>query len=387
MPRSSVPPRIPRPTPAPLAVSPRVEALRADPSTVDDFWAGVPATPLVEPGPDGDVLLTFLWRERRPTHAVLALVNKLTDRHDLAASSMARVPGTGVWHLTYRVRDDWLGSYQLAPDEGDTPADLRDLAARGIPDPRNPDRLPPARSVAAAPGADRPEWWRPRPGTPAGALDTVTVDDRRVWRYAPPGYDAAAGPYPLLVLLDGDVWGPALPVAPMLDNLIAAGLLPPLVALLPDSVDRPTRFTEYACQASTVEFLCRLPVLCGLNVTADPARTVVAGQSLGGLMAAFAGLLAPWRFGAVLAQSGAFWWPSTGEPERLTRSYAVVDRRDLRFHLEVGLDEWVNVGPNRRLRDILVEGGYPVTYAEFAGGHDRACWRERLPAALIGLYA
>ena len=44
-------------------------------------------------------------------------------------------------------------------------------------------------------------------------------------------------------------------------------------------------------------------------LTADPARTVVAGQSLGGLGAAYAGLTAPHRFGGVLAQSGSYWWP------------------------------------------------------------------------------
>jgi enterochelin esterase family protein len=57
----------------------------------------------------------------------------------------------------------------------------------------------------------------------------------------------------------------------------------------------------------------------------------------------------------------------------------------VRWHVEVGLDEWVNLRPNRHLRDVLTARGYRLTYAEFAGGHDRLCWRERLGDALVNL--
>ncbi|MEV7230854.1 enterochelin esterase [Polymorphospora sp. NPDC051019] len=402
---------------------PRIETLRRDlasgagPAVLAYFWSEVEktGTPLVAPAPDdpGDTVLTFVWRERRPTRAVLLLVNKLADRADLGRSAMTRLPGTDLWHLTYQVRAEWSGSYQIAPDDTGSPDDAgrvpptgpaywRELAGRAVADPLNPETLPqhrpPHKSVAYGPATPRSGWWRPRPGVPAGAVDTVRVPTRlaggprRVWRYTPPGHRPGGGPYPLLVLLDGDVWGPLLPVAPTLDNLIHAGLLPPLVALMPDSVDRPTRFTEYACRPEYVEFL-RTDLIghagADLAVTDDPARTVVAGQSLGGLTAAFAGLTAPDRFGNVLAQSGAFWWqsgtPDDAGAEWLGHEYAVTARRPLRLHLEVGLDEWVNLRPNRHLRDVLLARGYPVNYLEFAGGHDRLCWRERFGDALASL--
>ncbi|GIE84455.1 hypothetical protein Are01nite_09350 [Actinoplanes regularis] len=356
--------------------------------------------PLVEKDGDG-TLLTFLWRDRGPTNDVLVLVNKLADRNRLDLSRMSRLPGTDLWHLTYRVRNDWQGSYQLAPDEEPAPPAERDaahwrrVATNLTADPLNPETLPqsrpPHRSVAAAPGAAAgPRWWQPRHGTPAGTVDVVELP-RRVWRYTPPGYRPAAGPYPLLVLLDGDVWGPLLPVAPILDNLIAAGRIPPLVALLPHSVDRPTRFTEYACRPDFISFLAdELIPRSGLSVTADPASTVVAGQSLGGLTAAFAGLTRPDRFGNVLSQSGAFWWQSNSpddvDAEWFARQVAVTERRAVRWHVEVGLDEWVNLRPNRHLRDVLTARGYRLTYAEFAGGHDRLCWRDRFGDALAGLF-
>jgi enterochelin esterase-like enzyme len=415
VPPTSVPPRTPQPVPPRTAQSPRIAELASSHTAEDEFWAevGRVGTPLVEsPGDDSDdVLLTFVWRQRTATRDVLLLVNKLADRNDLSRCRMTRLPGTGVWHLTYRVRADWLGSYQLAPDETDEPpvvapdaAHWRTVATSRVADPYNPETLaqdgPVAKSVAAGPRARGRRWWQPRPGVPAGRVDSVEVHSahlsgpRRVWRYTPPGHRATgSGPYPLLVCLDGEVWGPLLPLAPVLDNLIAAGLLPPVVALLPESGDRATRFTEYACRPEFVEFL-RTDLIAqtaaDLDVTDDPARTVITGQSLGGLMAAFAGLRAPERFGNVLTQSGAFWWqsstPDDAGAERLAHDYAITPRRPLRLHVEVGLDEWVNVRPNRHLRDVLLARGYPVTYAEFAGGHDRLCWRERIGDALVGLF-
>lgn len=375
VPASSIPPRVPRPRHPVTTVSPQLERL-----------AGAAVrTPVVEPDPGGDgVLITFLWRERRPTREVLVLANKLADRADLSRSRMSKLAGTDLWHLTYRLRSDWQASYVLAPDEGDGRFEVAD--------PLNPRSFL-GKSVAAGPdAAAAPRWWEPQPGVPAGLTDDVLVRGRRVWRYRPPGHRGDGGPYPLLVMLDGDVWGPVLPIAPILDNLIAAGRIPPVVALLPDSVDRPTRFTEYACDPAHARFLRTVIGVAGdgLAATTDPARTVVAGQSLGGLAAAFAALSDPGRFGNVLTQSGSFWWPSgspdDAEAERFAREVARAPRHRIRWHVEAGLDEWVSLGPNRHLRDVLVAKGYELTYAEFAGGHDRLCWRARLGDALTSVF-
>ncbi|HEX5740494.1 MAG TPA: enterochelin esterase [Pilimelia sp.] len=400
-PRSAVPPDRPRDTPAPRAASPAVAALAArlargaDAAPLADFWAGVRAagTPLRERDPlDPDrVVLTFLWRGEAAE--VLVLANKLTDRFDLPASRMHRLAGTDLWHLSYRLPRRWRGSYHLAPRTG---------AARGFdwvagsrrPDPLNPHTLPaadgPPASVAEAAPAGADPLWRPRPGVPAGTVTTVEVCSahlggaRRVWRYRP----AAPGPYRLLVLLDGQIWGPLLPVAPILDNLVAAGRIPPTVALLPDSGEGAGRAGDYTCRPAFAEFLARelVPAAAGaLPVTADAAHTVIAGQSLGGLAAAHAALRAPHRFGTVLTHSGAYWWPHLdgAAPEWLAGAVSRRDRAPLRWDLGVGADEWISVGPHRRLRDALRARGYPVRYAEWDGGHDRACWREELAAGLV----
>jgi enterochelin esterase family protein len=215
---------------------------------------------------------------------------------------------------------------------------------------------------------------------------------RRVWTYAPAGYEDLAG-LPVVVLLDGEMWGPELGVATLLDNLIADGLLPPLVALMPDSLDSDTRRDELTCDDRFVDYLARelLPWAAGRwPVTHDPSRTVIAGQGLGGLMSAYAALRRPERFGSVLVQSGAFWWPtsavdSTRGDEWLADRIRATRRRPVRFRLSAGLQEWALLPANRRLRDALRAKGYDVNYREINGGHDYVCWRDELAEGLVAM--
>ncbi|MFD5650402.1 enterochelin esterase [Streptomyces sp. NPDC127039] len=405
------PPRTPRPHPVPRLADP-VCALPG-PGGADGFWAGVRAhgTPLVGPDPLGDAqyrAVTFLWRGGPATRAVQVLPNKLGDPHDPAGNLMAHVPGTDVWHWTLRLRHDWHGTYDLYVDEGEglepgTAAYWRWLRTRRRGDPHNSRTLPhrwdggtvPCAALPAAPDATD---WAPRPGVPRGTLTEHTVPSarlggsRRVWLYAPPG--AARQPdrpegLPVLVLLDGEHWGPRLGLPHLLDNLVADGRLPPLVALLPDAVDEATRWAELSCRPEYVGFLADelLPWAAErLPLTVDPARTVVAGQSLGGLTAAYAALAAPHRFGNALVQSGSFWWPAGPDAEWLTRSLAAGPRPRVRFRLSFGEQEWVALPAARRLRDTLASlGSHDSSYREYNGGHDYLCWRTELSDGLVEL--
>ncbi|HVC81707.1 MAG TPA: alpha/beta hydrolase-fold protein, partial [Chloroflexota bacterium] len=74
------------------------------------------------------------------------------------------------------------------------------------------------------------------------------------------------------------------------------------------------------------------------QVVVDPARTIVGGSSLGGLASAYVALERPDLFGAVLAQSGSFWWKPSGDDEFewLARRVAALPLQAVRFYLEVG---------------------------------------------------
>ena len=111
--------------------SARIETLRrqvdaGDDGAVEAFWRGVTAegTPLIEPlpGDDGHVLVTFVWREGSSsgepvplrTVVVLSRFNGFGDFH---THQMQRLPGTNVWHRSYRVRTDVRTTYWLSPND------------------------------------------------------------------------------------------------------------------------------------------------------------------------------------------------------------------------------------------------------------------------------
>jgi enterochelin esterase family protein len=132
-----------------------------------------------------------------------------------------------------------------------------------------------------------------------------------------------------------------------------------------------------------------MPLLVNdFGVTTQASRTVLIGQSLGGLAAVNAGLKAPQRFGNVLSQSGSFWWPGT-EQGQLSGADVIAEaaavHSQVRFWLEAGALEEGLVEGNRDLYEILSEHGYDVAYREYQGGHDFACWRGGVADGLAAL--
>ncbi|MFC9846813.1 enterochelin esterase [Streptomyces sp. NPDC060223] len=423
---------------------PRVARLVTDLGATDDgqhelltteFWAEVVrlGTPLIEELADepGHRAVTFLWRGDRATRQVLLLGNRIIDRENLAGSLLERVPGTDVWHLGLRLRSDHAGSYRMAADisaeEPPKDADelqqrLRSLSGHAAPDPLNrhamPTRWHPADSSVFALPNSPAQPWAGRHGTvPAGRVEqhrvtaTALGADRDVWVYLPPGHEqrgaggrnratgsGGADPLPVLVLCDGDMWFGRLGLGRTLDALIADGALPPLAVLSPDAVDRHTRWNELGGREEFVSFLTDelLPWAAGRwPLTADPGRTVVAGQSLGALTALFAAHLRPDRFGNVLAQSASLWW-RPGLPPGVPKSavagipwviglYTEAGPRPITIHLDVGLHEGLMVDHSRVVHESLTSAGYRMTFNEYNGGHDYACWHSALADGLVRL--
>ena len=114
------------------------------------------------------------------------------------------------------------------------------------------------------------------------------------------------------------------------------------------------------------------------QATSDPARTVAAGSSYGGLAAVSAAWHYPDIFGGVISLSGSFWWKpaSEQEPEWLIKQVARSPKLALRFYLEVGLMESypMQIAANRHLRDALMSRGYLARYTEYDGGHSFLNW-------------
>jgi len=249
----------------------------------------------------------------------------------------------------------------------------------------------------------------PRAPAAARRLELVTLFDsvyrrnRRVWVYAPNGYDPrATAPYPLVVAFDGAEYRDTMPLPLILDTLLATGKAPAFVAVLVDNSEGSTRIQDLGNATKIVEFLGRqvIPyVRARWHVTTDAKRVIVTGSSAGGLAAAFVAFRRPDLFGNVLSQSGAFWRgaeASDGPPyEWLTAQITQNPKRDVRFFLDVGeVEDHATLGgsgpnfrdANRRFRDVLTAKGYEVAYAEIPGGqHGPAYWMTRLPVGIVAL--
>ena len=411
--------------------SPRLLALRdrltsGDRTALDKFWKEISeqGAPIIEPAADSDrdMLVTMLWRAREETRNVF--VFRLGD----VSTPMARLLDTDLWYKTFRLQKGARFIYQLATNLPD-PKEWRGItqfASALRNDPLNPFQFTEhynefnpyegnSYSAVELPSAEPQSWSVVRRNVPAGRVqrDKFTSkllgNERPIWIYTPHGYAAGKKPYGLLVLTDGGQYVNTVRVGTILDNLIAAGLIPPLVAVM---VENPDRFRELSCNSTYADFLAQEIVpwaRANYHATDRPEQTIIGGTSQGGLQAAFVGLKHSEVFGNVLSQSGAFGWKPAGEkePEWLTRQFAASPRLPLRFSLEAGLLEGTwwwrdlmaklpNAPPanlidptllaaNRNLRDTLQSKGYAIHYTEFNGNHTLFNWRGTLASHLIAL--
>lgn len=407
--------------PAAVPDSPRLRALQAElgrGGNSDAFWHELAqaGTPLVEragvtpPLAQGELLVTFLWRGARDN---VRLFGAPSGDHD----ELQRLDGSDVWFRSYRLPDSSRLGYKLAPDvptlDAPAPTRRRAILATAQRDPLNARSFPasPAdryagESILELPAAPPQRWTAARPGVAPGTLETLTLESRilgntrEVHFYRPAGYRPGADGNALLVLFDAHAYLHEVPTPTILDNLIAAGAIPPTAAILLANPTREARGSELPPNPDFARFLAEelMPWAAAHGVAAPAERTVIAGSSYGGLAAAYAGLRHPELFGKVYSQSGSFWWsPGSGpgvtgeEPGWLMRQYAAAERKPLTFLIEAGLFEASRTGQtgilesSRHMRDVLRAKGYPVSYKEYAAGHDYLHWRGTLGEGLITL--
>jgi len=403
--------------------SPRVSSLKKElesgnRAALESFWQDVAkqGTPLVEsiPGDERNLLLTFLWRTKDEIKNVVVVGG--VAGYEFVENQMTHLMDTDLWYRTYRVRDDARFGYSLSANDSlvplrkinleDQQAILQRMSSFKT-DPLNPKTYPglPPSSLVELPEALPQPFINRAPEVPAGKLEEKKVkssilgNERRAWVYTPPGYSTSGSPYGLMIVFDGFAYTLLVPTPVILDNLLAKGLIAPLVAVVLDNPTPTSRNTEMACNPKFSDFLAKevVPwVRENYYVTKDRNQTAVAGSSFGGLAATFAAFSHPEVFGNVISQSGSFWWKPKGDHEHewLTRQFAASPVLPLRFYLDVGLLErgpTLDNGPdqvvvNRHMRDVLQAKGYSIHYREFNGGHEYFNWRGTFADALLALF-
>jgi enterochelin esterase-like enzyme len=408
--------------------SPRIEALRKQVTSgnadIETFWKhvateGTPLVESIEKDPQHQ-LVTFLWRGTSETRNVFPIGSfKVGGRYPLDYV-FHQIRLTDVWYLTVRLPTGARFTYGLSENDpllfnGFQPERLATTQV----DPLNPHRwgcAPDAtrydcQSMAEIKGAVPQPWIVKNSGVAAGTIEKQRIhsellkNEHDLSIYLPAGYRANATPYDLVVIFDESAYLTKVPTPVILDNLIAASKIPPTVAVLIANPTQGTRNKELPPNPEFANFLAKelIPwIHAHYNVTDDPAKTVVAGSSLGGLAAAYAGYKHPEVFANVLCQSGSFWWApdhSGAIPDGvitetgwMAKQFIASSKLPLKFYIDAGSFEFDSNGTgggiletSRNIRDVLLAKGYEVHYQQFVGGHDYLSWRGTFADGLMDL--
>ncbi len=316
--------------------------------------------------------------------------------------------GAGLLHYQHEFElDARLDYFFFEYDTGSSPDLLSDPGAivlddmRPVLDPLN-QRVGESgfglRSELAMPVYQRPAITREQPGVLAGLLREETIKSEALQQvraytvYLPPAYTANNQPYSSIYFHDGGDYLSMGKAPIVLNNLIAVGAIPPVVAVFVPPVDR---IGEYNCSDRYVSFLCDelLPELQDrYNLSSDPAKRAIIGPSLGGLISLYTGKQRPDCFGLVGAQSSAVKSINGLDIFDARAAYAVEPRLPLRLHLVIGsyedcfsTDEQGRcsdlLNPVRELSSLLEQRGYLYRYAEHRQGHSWGLWRDTLAEA------
>ena len=169
------------------------------------------------------------------------------------------------------------------------------------------------------------------------------------------------------------------------------GIIGPLTTIYVESIEgsttrgrtRVASLTDPALLGRLVDTLRRFLEEPGA-VSADPARCVVLGHSLGGNAALHVASRWPALFGGVATGSAALWWP--GDDVQMSGSQVAAEVRAV-----PGLRLWMQAGAaedpellrcNREFWRAADAEGLDLVHVEHPGGHELSAWRKGLGQAL-----
>jgi enterochelin esterase-like enzyme len=243
----------------------------------------------------------------------------------------------------------------------------------------------------------------PVPTFPTGNLQCLNMHsdflsgDRCIWIYTPYKFAATASRFPVLMLYYGEHYLQNTPIRTVLDSLIAAGLITPIVAVFIGQV-KAHHSQELSYNRPLIQHLTRevIPwVQLAYNTSDDPQQTIIGGECVGGTMAIHTALRHPDLIGNVLCQSAAFHCSpySKSNSQWLVGLFADNKRLPLRICLDVDIHRNAHlpiwnanmVKTNRQMRDVLRARGYPICYTEYSGSRDTLNWRDTLSDSLVRL--
>ena len=237
--------------------------------------------------------------------------------------------------------------------------------------------------------------------------------ERHVFVYIPKQY-VPGTPAPFMVVQDGRSYVKRM--VNIMDNMIAAKRLPPMILVLADSGGSDAQGSERGLEYDSMsdrysnwveqELLPAVSQRYGVTFTSDPEGRATMGGSSGAAAAWTMAWYHPERYHKVLSYSGTFvnqaWPPDPKTPRGAWEYHATMipktAKKPIRIWMEVGEkdnrfdnpeDTWHNWPlANNRMADVLKKKGYDYRYVfAMGGGHvDNRVVMQTLPAALEWLW-
>ena len=312
-----------------------------------------------------------------------------------AAQPFQRLPDTDLWATTIALPEGSRIEYKFEiVRAGD-----RQLVLDPLNDVRAEDPFG-ANSVCQAWGYERPEWTHHREESRPGSVATRQIESevfrggREIAVYRP-AFFRENRRYPLLVVHDGLDYLHYASLQTVLDNLIHALEIPPLVAVMTQS---PDRLREYSGDERHADFIGGelLPFMHeNYPLIDEPAARTLMGASFGGVASLHTAWRFPDRFGSLLLQSGSFAFTDLGGHRRGPAFDPVVrfmnEFREApgvpaqRIYMSCGIYESL-IYENRSLVPKLQQQGIDVRFEEARDAHNWENWRDRLRNGLSWLH-
>jgi enterochelin esterase family protein len=378
-------------------VSPTIETLAEDiakskPVEVDAIISGFVEErrgdfPLIEDG-----LVTFIYKGKV---AVRATVPSDLNRWDNKAHEMTRLGDTDLYYLTLKLPRDARIDYKFYVDGMWMMDPLNDKTVSGGFGPNSafgmPAYVPPPEiefidSLAHGTlevhefesqiiaGTRKVQVYLPHDYRALMTQEAAVVDGGGEERTEP----RFASTYPAIFVQDGGEYITLGSMVNVLDYVIAHNLVPPVVAVFIDPLDRNYEyFLNKDYERMVVDEI--LPFVRGkYDISVEPEHNAIMGASLGGAISVMISLDHPDVFGKCGSHSGAF---EINDME-LVKRVAAEPPKAVDFYVDCGTIGDLIEG-NRLMRDALEEKGYSLLYREFNEGHSWGNWRAHIDDMLV----
>jgi enterochelin esterase-like enzyme len=302
----------------------------------------------------------------------------------------------GIWEVTIGPIDPGAYRYNFNVD------------GLSVIDPRNPATSESNNNVWSLVYVPGSEFMDTR-DVPHGAVASLTYYSktlqrfRRMHVYTPPGYQLGHGKFPVFYLLHGagdsdDAWTTVGRAGFILDNLIAAGTVKPMIVVMPAGHTRAFGFGGGGPRPPTDEFVQDflndiMPcVEKNYRVYTDHAHRAIAGLSMGGGQTlniaiphleqfAYVGVYSSGIFGITGrgpgANSNAPPGPSWEEQHRAVLDDAKLKKGLKLFWFSTGKDDFL-IATTRATVEMFKKHGFQPVFNESTGAHTWINWRNYL---------